>query len=58
MAEKGKADAGRRRKPRGPAIDRKALKEVKEGIIERELLRLAYRLKRWCQQIVLVLTLF
>jgi hypothetical protein len=45
MASKGSANAGQRRKPRGRTIDQNALKELKENIVDRELLRLAYRLE-------------
>lgn len=45
MAAKGRAKAGQRRKPRGPTVDPKALKQLKEDIVDRELLQLAFRLE-------------
>ena len=45
MAAKGRANAGQRRKPRGHTVDPKALRQLKEDIVDRELLQLAFRLE-------------
>ena len=45
MALKGTANAGQRRKPRGPVADPKAIKQLADDIIDPELLQLACRLE-------------
>lgn len=45
MTVRGRANAGQRRKPRGPTIDERALKKLKEDIVDRELFQLSYRLR-------------